>query len=250
MATSDAVVCTASLLCDDVELQRCHAMLSATEQARCMGYSNDVVARRFARGRAVVREMLGSILSVAPAQVALREGLHGKPYLAAGGPRSLWFSVSHTDELLVLAMSLVADVGVDVERSRAFEQWQRVAGRVLDPQERQLLAIAVEQGHDPSETFLRLWCRVEAELKAVGCGIQGLEAHLAGQRPRGLRLADLADLPMPEGMKASTVRYQAAVALVTPGAGYVPSADTARHSARESPHAASPATMPARASTT
>lgn len=216
---ADAVVCTAGLGCDAAELDRCVATLSATERARHAAYSNAVVARRFARGRALVREILARALSLAPAQVPLREGLHGKPCLAAGAPlRSLWFSVSHTDELLVVAMSRVADVGVDVERSREFDQWQRVADRVLDLRERQQLAVAVGQGQDPNDAFLRHWCRVEAELKAVGCGIQGLEMHLAGHRPRGLRLADLTDLPLPAELSIAGVRYQAAVALVTPGA--------------------------------
>lgn len=246
---ADAVVCTASLRCDAAELEQSVAMLSATERARHASYSNAVVARRFARGRALVRVMLGRALPLVPALVPLREGLHGKPYLAAGAPRSLWFSVSHTDELLVVAMSRVADVGVDVERSRDFDQWQRVADRVLDLRERQQLALAVEQGHDPSEAFLRHWCRVEAELKAVGCGIQGLETHLAGQRPRGLRLADLTDLPLPAELSAAGVRYQAAVALVTPGAGYPSPTDNRRQMIRESAQAAAPVTTPARPST-
>lgn len=247
--TVDAVVCTAGLGCDAAELERCVALLSATERARHDAYSNAVVARRFARGRALLRAMLGHALALSAERVPLREGLHGKPYLAAGAPRSIWFSVSHTDELLVVAMSRVADVGVDVERARGFDQWQRVADRVLDLRERQQLAQAVEQGEDPSEAFLRHWCRVEAELKAVGCGIQGLEMHLAGQRPRGLRLADLAELPLPSELSPAGVRYQAAIALVTPGAGYPATGDSRRQTARDSAKAAAPVITPARPST-
>jgi phosphopantetheinyl transferase len=245
----DAVVCTAGLACDAAGVERCRALLSPSEQERLASYSNAIVARRFARGRALVREVVGSVLGLPAAQVPLREGIHGKPCLAAGTVRRVWFSVSHTDDLLVVALSRVADVGVDVERARALDQWQRVADRVLDAQERRQLAIAVEQGSDPSEALLRLWCRVEAELKAVGCGIQGLEQHLAGQRPRGLRFADLAALPLPEELRASGVYYHAAVALVTPGAGYGLPAESRRHTVRESAHDASPVASPARAST-
>jgi phosphopantetheinyl transferase len=241
LAGHDVVICSASLFACE-PLERLLDALSVSERTRFQEYGNPVVSRRFACGRYLLREMLGRALGVAPREVPLREGLHGKPYLAAGTPRSVWFSLSHCDDLLVVAMSRKADVGVDVERSRAFEQWQRVADRVLDAGERQQLAAAVARGEDAGDAFLRHWCRVEAELKAIGCGIAGLEAHRAGERPRGLRLADLPALPVPAGVSAG-VRYQAAVALCAPGA------EMRRQSAPASIHEARPTSDPARAST-
>jgi 4'-phosphopantetheinyl transferase len=240
LAAQDAVICSASLFACE-PLERVLEVLSASEQVRYEEYGNSVVRRRFACGRFLLREMLGRALGVSPRDVPLREGLHGKPCLAAGTSRPVWFSVSHCDDLLVVAMSRKADVGIDVERSRAFEQWQRVADRVLDPSERRELAAAVEDGEDPGDAFLRHWCRVEAELKAIGCGIAGLEAHRAGERPRGLRITDLPTLPVPPDVAGG--RYQAAVALCTPGA------DMRRPSASASAHDATPTTRPASAST-
>lgn len=248
VAEYDAVVCVASLLCDEDALARHVASLSAGEGDRHAGYSNGVVARRFACGRGLVRAMLASVLGVPPGGVPVREGLHGKPQLAPGTPHAVRFNVSHTDDLLVVALSRSHDVGVDVERVRALEQWQRVADRVLDAQELRVLAAEVAQGADPGETFLRLWCRVEAELKAIGCGIQGLDAHRAGERPRGLRTADV-PLVLPPGMAVTGVRYQAAVALCAPGAGDVWPRDSARHARPDSCQDTSPVASPARAST-
>ena len=243
LADSDAVVCIASLLSCGEDLRGCLALLSPTERQRYFDYTNDVVGRRFACGRGLVRSMLGSVLGLAAVDVPLREGLHGKPYLAAQTARAVWFSVSHADELLVVAMSRSADVGIDVERARGFEHWQRVADRVLDEQERRQLDAAIAAGDDSSEAFLRHWCRVEAELKAIGCGIAGLEAHRAGMRPRGLRLADLAPLKLPPDVAATGYRFQAAVALCTPGA------DSLRQASPASAQASSPTTRPASAST-
>lgn len=240
---ADVVICTASLLASDADVERSLEQLSSSERVRFAGYTNGIVARRFACGRRLVREMLGSVLGLAPREVPLREGMHGKPFIAAGTPRSLWFSISHTDDLLVVAMSRRGDVGVDVERRRAFEQWQRVADRVLAPAERAQLDRAVEQGEDPSEAFLRHWCRVEAELKAIGCGIAGLEAHLAGETPQGLRLADLTTLPLPGDVATTGVRYQAAVALCSPGGASV------RQSTPVTVHEIIAVSSPARAST-
>ena len=239
----DAVVCTASLLTAVPETEDAFASLSAAERIRYAGYMNAIVARRYACGRHVLREVLGRVLRCPAAQVPLREGLHGKPFLAAGTARSVWFSLSHSEELLVIAMSRSADVGVDVERAREFEQWPRIADRVLDPAERRELESAIARGEDPSRAFLRQWCRVEAELKAIGCGIAGLEEHLAGARPAGLRRADLSGLPLPPDLAESGVRFQAALALCTPGARM---ASQARSAAND---AASPTARPARAST-
>jgi 4'-phosphopantetheinyl transferase len=248
IGTCDVVVCTASLLVRDADSQSSLATLNAAERVRYLAYTNEIVARRFLAGRTLLREMLGAVLRVAPRDVPLREGLHGKPYLAAGTPESVWFSVSHTDDLLVVALSRSADVGVDVERARAFDQWHRVADRVLDGRERRQLDVAVDRGEDPGEAFLRHWCRVEAELKAVGCGIHGLDAHRAGLRPRGLRLADLTALELPDDIAAGA-RYQAAVALCAPGATYAPVPASLRQTAAESAQAPTPVTNPARAST-
>lgn len=240
----DARVYTASLLAGDAAIARAVETLSPAELSRFESHTNAIVARRFAVGRALLRQMLGAVLGVSPDAVQLREGVHGKPALARGSAnKPLWFSVAHCDELLLVALSRTADVGVDVERTRAIECWERVADRVLDPRERAQVDRAVEQGEDAGVAFLRHWCRVEAELKAIGCGIHGLEAHRAGKRPAGLRIADLGELPLPPGLAGLPARYQAAVALCSPGGA------TACQTAPAASQHTTPADTPARAST-
>ena len=243
LAASDAVVLTVSLAATDEQIERALDLLSSDERVRYAAYTNAIVARRFARGRHILRDVVGTAVSMAPGDVPLREGLHGKPYVAHRSGRPLWFSLAHSEDFAVIALSRVAEVGVDLERSRAVEQWQRVADRVLDRQERMQLDVAVGAGDEPGSAFLRHWCRVEAELKAIGCGIAGLEAHRAGVRPRGLRLADLTALPVPAEVAVDGVRYQAAVALCSP------SVDSARQITPVAAQAAIPTSKPAIAST-
>lgn len=244
LATHDVVIVSASLHACESELSRTLDVLSADERARVEAYANAVVARRFAVARRTAREVLGAILGMAPTAVPLRHGLHGKPALARGAaPRPLWFSIAHCEDLALVALSRTDDVGVDLERTRAIEQWERLADRVLDPAERMQLRCAVERGEDAGSAFLRHWCRVEAELKAIGCGIVGLEAHRAGKRPLGLRVADLPDLPLPTDVAASGARYQAAVAVCAPGV------ESARQSTTATRHPTTPTINPASAST-
>jgi 4'-phosphopantetheinyl transferase len=239
---ADVKVYTASLLADASLLARAVGMLSRAERARYSGYGNEVVARRFAVGRAMLREMLGALQSRLPSAVRLVEGQFGKPALARDPTNDpLHFSVAHCDDLLLVALSREGDVGVDVERTRPIDCWERVADRTLAPAERSQLLRAVERGEHADQVFLRHWCRVEAELKAIGCGIHGIEAHRAGERPKGLRVADLANLPLPPDLAGAT-RYQAAVALCAPS-------ESARHAARAASQQSSPSAAPARAST-
>lgn len=239
----DVKVYTASLLADHVLLDRAVAMLSRAERQRFSAYTNGVVARRFAVGRAILREMLGALQSTLPSLVRLTDGEFGKPALVRNaGKAPLWFSVAHCDDLLLVALSREGEVGVDVERTRPIDCWERVADRTLAPAERMQLLRAVERGEDADHVFLRHWCRVEAELKAIGCGIQGIEAHRAGERPAGLRVADLSNLPLPTELVANDVRYQAAVAICSPSG-------SARQTARAASQQSSPTATPARAST-
>lgn len=244
VASHDAVLCATSLLADDAALSRAVPLLSRDERARFDEYTNAVVARRFAIGRSALREILGCALGMAPSCIPLRDGLHGKPALAReAGARRIWFSVAHTEDLLLVALSRSFDIGIDVERSRSIEQWERVADRVLAPGERAQLQRAVESGEDAGPAFLRHWCRVEAELKAIGCGIAGLEEHRAGKRPLGLRIVDLKDVPFPDAAMSNGATYQAALALCSPGV------DIARQSALASSQAVTPTMDPAKAST-
>ena len=244
LSTHDAVLCVGTLLATERELERALTVLSPAERVRFEGYSNQVVARRFAMGRAALREIVGCAIGAAPGAIPIREGVHGKPALGReASVRPLWFSVAHCEDLLVVALSRTSDVGVDLERARAIEQWERVADRVLADSERAQLRLAVERGEDAGSAFLRHWCRVEAELKAIGCGIVGLDDHRAGRRPLGLRVIDLAALPLPPALAGSGARFQGALALCAPDVG------SARQIATEAAQAARPSARPARAST-
>ncbi len=240
----DVLVCTMSLRGDVAELACALGTLDAAELDRYAAYANEVVARRFAIGRARVRELLERASGRSLAGIPFRVGKFGKPSLApAAGAPSLWFSVAHCEELGLVAISRRADVGVDVERTRDIDLWERVADRVLHPDERVRLDREIAAGADAGATFLGYWCRVEAELKAIGSGIAGLDAHRAGMRPTGLDVRTLDALPLPVDLAGMSGGYRAAVALCSPGASLVCQTQLA------TPHALTPVSRPATAST-
>lgn len=210
----DAVVCVATLQADATALTAAEAVLSASERVRYAAFTNVIVARRFAIGRLVLRSLLGELTARAPADVDIRLGPHGKPELATGSSSApLWFSVAHSEELFAVALSRRARVGLDVERTRAIAQWERVADRVLAPSERASLGEEISRGSDAASSFLQRWCCIEAELKASGLGIQGLDQHRASGPQRGMRVAPLEHLPLPPALARTGAKYQGAVAL-------------------------------------
>jgi hypothetical protein len=137
---------------------------------------------------------------------------NGKPYLAGPGP-DLKFNLSHCGDVLMVALSLTAEVGVDVERVRAIPEWRRIADRIFDPATREQLFSEIACGADERDVFLRHWCRMEAIVKATGEGVFGRDtrdaANDAAVGRAQPRVIDLPDLPLPAG----EARYRAALAL-------------------------------------
>ncbi|HKH93446.1 MAG TPA: 4'-phosphopantetheinyl transferase superfamily protein [Gemmatimonadaceae bacterium] len=210
----DVLVCSASLSGAAGLVSEALTALDPTERERFERYENHEVARRFAIGRLRLREMLGAVLAIPAAAVPIRLGLHGKPALARTAQASgVRFSVAHCDELLLVAITRLGEVGVDVERVRPIERWARMADRVFGPNDRAEIGREIASGDEPSTVFFRFWCRGEAELKAIGSGISGLSARRDGWHPIGLRVAELSAVPLPDDLVADGVRYEAAVAV-------------------------------------
>jgi 4'-phosphopantetheinyl transferase len=239
----DVLVCSASLVAEPALVADALGVLAPIERERFERYENFDVARRFAIARLRLRELLGALLGLPAATVPIQLGLHGKPALShgvhAGGLR---FSVAHCEELLLIAVTRLGEVGVDVERVRPIERWARVADRVFGPADRAALGREVAAGEDPSAVFFRYWCRGEAELKAIGCGITGLGAHREGWHPAGLRVTELPAIPLPNALAEEGARYQGAVAVCAPR-------DAARQSAAEASQLRPPRHTPTSAST-
>lgn len=121
-------------------------------------------------GRAGLRRLLGAWRRQEPQQVPLRCGVHGKPF-CLGGPQ---FNISHSGDLILVAVHPHSPVGVDVEQLRPELDWRPLAARLLIGAEcRQLEGLPAPV---QAQAFLQAWCRLEARLKATGQGLAGLEA--------------------------------------------------------------------------
>jgi 4'-phosphopantetheinyl transferase len=184
------------------------ASLSPAERSRLDALRRPDDRERFLLGRAALRRLIGGWLGRAPAAVPIECGPHGKPR-CPGGPE---FNLSHSGDLILLALHPRRPVGVDVERERPGLDWRPIARRVLPAVECRVLKEQAEATGErrAAQGFLAAWCRLEAQLKAGGKGLVGLE-EARGNSDVAAPLT-VWDVRVPAG-------YRAAAALARPISG-------------------------------
>nr|WP_168511842.1 4'-phosphopantetheinyl transferase superfamily protein [Streptomyces sp. S1D4-11]QIY98692.1 4'-phosphopantetheinyl transferase superfamily protein [Streptomyces sp. S1D4-11] len=147
----------------DVPVDGFADVLSPEEEARRSRLASDLHRNRFAVAHGVKRGVLGLCLSMPPRQVPIVTGRWGKPRVAGD---EVTFSLSHSEGAALLAVSRHRDVGVDIERPRPALDPREFAARYFRPEESRQVASATSSRRWAS--FLALWTRKEACVKAVG----------------------------------------------------------------------------------
>lgn len=152
-------------------LPRYWQMLHAQERAQYLRLRRPADRLRYLVTRALVRTVLSEQAAVLPEQWQFGQTPHGKPVVTgpAALPAGLDFSVSHTDELIVLALHQQGRVGVDAERWQGRTPPFEVTPVLLTPAEQQALSSlpACEQ----AQRFFQYWTLKEAYVKALGIGL-------------------------------------------------------------------------------
>jgi 4'-phosphopantetheinyl transferase len=144
-------------------------LLDHTEQLRSAEYRFNVDRTRFELGAALLRLTVGRIVGRSGAVIRVDRTceLCGRPH---GRPRVDEFdghlSVSHSGNVVAVAITAAGPVGLDVEAidGRTDIECHGIADLVLTASERSLV--------DSRTSFLRVWARKEAFLKATGYGLR------------------------------------------------------------------------------
>lgn len=167
------------------------SVLSTSELARAERIKNPLHHQRFVARCKFVRYVLGHLVRVVPEALEFREGARGKPELVLPGRAeddrlaALEFNLSHSENILALAVAFSRDVGVDVEVVNFGVDVLGVAEANFAAEELNWL-----RALPPRQcvfTFYRLWTRKEAMAKATGQGIAGPPA----EKPAGAPLMQL-----------------------------------------------------------
>jgi 4'-phosphopantetheinyl transferase len=138
--------------------------LDDAEQQRAARFVFDRDRRAYVAAHALLRRALD--LQAGPRRWCFAVNAYGKPRLDPGCD-DIRFSLSHTDDLVAVALTRGQDVGVDVEAA------------TRDPDEAALVALALAPGEiadldgfaDRRSRLLQLWVAKEALAKAIGIGL-------------------------------------------------------------------------------
>jgi 4'-phosphopantetheinyl transferase len=189
--------------------------LAGPEAARAARFRLRADQDRFVLATAVLRAAVADRLGVAPGRVPVDRrcehcgGQHGRARLPGTG---LAASISHSGDLVAVALTAGRPVGVDVEA---------IGRRDYEPLLTRVCAVAERQHVHTARDFYTVWTRKEAVLKATGTGLRtpltSVTVTAPGQPPGVVELAGaqracaLADVEAGAG-------YAAAAAVLTAAA--------------------------------
>ncbi len=143
------------------------ALLSAEERNRAARFAFDHLRQRYLLAHAWLRRVLGQALGRDPASLAWQYGAQGKPLLSTND--GLFFNLSHSGDVALLALSDRHEVGIDVEVHGNPRNAAELSQAVLTPSERAW--VFEGRAQDIDRRFLCCWTRKEACIKAIGSGL-------------------------------------------------------------------------------
>ncbi|MDQ5822029.1 MAG: 4'-phosphopantetheinyl transferase superfamily protein, partial [Actinomycetota bacterium] len=150
-------------------------LLDADERTRLSAYRRGEDRQRFLVGCALAKTVLGGYRDLRPEEVRFSRTCprcgkpHGKPQLPDADGCELELSISHSGEVVAVAVAPGASVGIDVEELILRPRMEELVSTALSAREtRQLSDLS------PGERergFLVYWTRKEAVAKAAGLGL-------------------------------------------------------------------------------
>ena len=176
-------------------------LLSSEEKARWRGFFFEKEKHRFLVTRALARTVLARYAGIEPEALVFKSSTHGRPELDNG--QALRFNISHTDGLVVLAVTEGRALGIDVEARANKDRLEHAGRQFLSRREQQDL-----QGISPGtrlERSLELWTLKEAYSKARGMGLTLPFDKVAFSFSRGACLAVSCDAELKD--KADRWRF-------------------------------------------
>jgi 4'-phosphopantetheinyl transferase len=144
-------------------------VLSPDERERADRFHFEADRRRCVIGRGLLRLLLGRISDEPARQLRFEYDKYGKPSLIAERASPLQFNLSHSGEVVLIAIAVGRAIGIDVERIRADVATDRIAENYFSENECKTLASLA--AHMQCEAFFACWTRKEAYLKARGDGL-------------------------------------------------------------------------------
>ena len=142
-----------------------HGVLNTTEKQHISRQKIESVRKQRILSRAILRLILGCHTHEPAQNLQIHTSKYGKPYLKN---QNIYFNVSHTKHMLIVALSTQYDVGIDIEYKNTDIQTQNLPKQCFHPQEWEYFQ---SLPHNKKQLFfLEMWTKKEAASKAIGLG--------------------------------------------------------------------------------
>ncbi len=175
--------------CDDAQdpalHERYRALMTPEERARADRFHFERDRHRYRVTRALVRSVLSRYAPVAPADWRFEATSYGRPLIVNphAEAQSLSFNLTHTSDLIVLAVTRGRAIGVDTENISRGAMLD-VANRFFAPSECEALTALPAEAQ--ATRFFELWTLKESYIKARGMGLSiGLDRFAFDLRSPG-----------------------------------------------------------------
>jgi 4'-phosphopantetheinyl transferase len=155
---------------------RLEELLDEVERERLSAYRAAEDRGRFLVGCTLAKIALGRYFGRPPDLIRFSRSCpdcgrhHGKPRLTAPQKNRIEFSISHSGDLVAVAVAAEAPVGIDLERLDRSLRVDELARLVLAASEARALAALGPERRE--RDFLVGWTRKEAVAKATGAGLR------------------------------------------------------------------------------
>ncbi len=146
-----------------------YATLSPDEVARAERFRFAEHRARFVVAHGALRDILSRYLDIPADQLTFSTNPYGKPALTAPECAWLQFSLSHSGDLILIAVSRDWPIGIDVEQIIPPDDFPRLVEQFFSPNENAAFRALPESQR--AAAFFAGWTRKEAYVKALGIGV-------------------------------------------------------------------------------
>ena len=156
---------------DPYFISQYYTLLNDEEQLQQKRFYFEKHRHQYLLTRAMVRSVLSQYENkISPEKWEFEKNAYGKPFISnSASTLPLHFNISHTDELIVMGVTLHQEIGVDVEYLPRVGKTLDIANSFFSPTEiKQLFDLPQEK---QKNRFFDLWTLKEAYIKACGMGL-------------------------------------------------------------------------------
>lgn len=152
------------------QLQKYKIVLSADERLKFESYRFNNDQNKYIASRGILRHILSLYLDDDPKNIVFTYNQYGKPFLKYNhNPKPLFFSVSHSGNIALYAITRNQKVGIDIQQFHKNIDCDLVGSKCYSDLEKKIKNSLPKQHKD--HFFYTCWVRKEAFIKAKGTGL-------------------------------------------------------------------------------